>query len=135
MGLDQIPEVENGLSINDLIKEVNSIISGWTDIYQPITKGRTDSLDATGMKDKKGANIQHALMGLIVTMVSDLNMTIEDIKKSITITTESPFIQVATEEKYMKIYESIKEWIIAYVDVGGKTVDFIEKIEAIPDKA
>jgi hypothetical protein len=35
----------------------------------------------------------------------------------------------------MKIYESIKEWIIAYVDVGGKTVDFIEKIEAIPDKA
>ena len=41
------------------------------------------------MKDKKGANIQHAMMGLIVTMVSDLNMTVEDVKKSITFEEES----------------------------------------------
>jgi len=46
MGLDQIPEVENGLSINDLIKEVNTIIGGWTDIYKPITSGRKDTLDS-----------------------------------------------------------------------------------------
>lgn len=87
------------------------------------------------MKDKKGATINHALMGLIVTMVSDLNMTVEDIKKSITFETESPFIKITTVDKYMKIYNSIKDWIMAYVDVGSKTQEFIEKIEAIPDKA
>tara|TARA_B110000285_G_C14935889_1_gene519554 strand:+ start:297 stop:533 length:237 start_codon:yes stop_codon:yes gene_type:complete len=78
-------------------------------------------MDGTGMKDKKGATIQHAMMGLIVTMVSDLNMTVEDVKKSITFEEESPFIKISTVDKYMKIYNSIKDWIMAYVDVGSKT--------------
>ena len=82
--MDNIPEVENGLSINDLIKEVNGIIDGWTGVYKPVTSGRKDTLDATNMADG-GANIQHAIMGLVVTMVADLNMTKEDIKKQITI--------------------------------------------------
>jgi len=44
------------------------------------------------MGDKGGASIKEALMGLIVTMVADLNMTIEDIKKTFTIIDEVPFI-------------------------------------------
>ena len=87
------------------------------------------------MGDKGGASIKEALMGLIVTMVADLNMTIEDIKKAITIIDESPFIKIDTVEKYKKIYEGLKDWIMAFVDVGGKTEDFITKISAIPDKA
>ena len=43
--IDQLPEVENGISINELIKEFNGIISEWTDIYLPITSGRTKTLD------------------------------------------------------------------------------------------
>jgi len=87
------------------------------------------------MGDKGGASIKEALMGLIVTMVADLNMTIEDIKKAITIIDESPFIKIDTVEKYKKIYEGLKDWIMAFVDVGGKTEDFTTKIAAIPDKA
>lgn len=87
------------------------------------------------MGDKGGASIKEALMGLVVTMVADLNMTIEDIKKAITIIDESPFIKIDTVEKYKKIYEGLKDWIMAFVDVGGKTEDFITKIAAIPDKA
>jgi hypothetical protein len=75
-------------------------------------------------------------MGLIVTMVSDLNLTIEDIKKQITIVPESPFVKIeTTEDKYLKFYNNIKDWILAYVDVGDKVLEFIEKIEALPDKA
>jgi hypothetical protein len=73
-------------------------------------------------------------MGLVVTMVSDLNMSVEDLKKSITFETEAPFVKVAAAEKYMGIYESIKEWIMGFVEVAPKTQEFIEKIEAIPDK-
>ena len=105
------------MSINELVKEINAIISGWTGIYKPVTKGRTDTLDATSMKDKTGATVNHALMGLIVTMVSDLNMTVDDIKKSVTITDDAPFVHVAAVDKYMKIYNSIKDWIMGYVDI------------------
>jgi hypothetical protein len=49
MGLDQLPEVENGLSINELVIEINTIISCWTDIYEPITKGRTETLESFNM--------------------------------------------------------------------------------------
>ena len=73
------------------------------------------------MGDKGGASINEALMGLIVTMVADLNMTIEDIKKTFTIIDEVPFIKIDTVDKYQKIYESLKAWIMAFVDVGGKT--------------
>jgi len=121
MGLDQLPEVENGLSINDLIKEINTIISGWTDIYQPITKGRKETLDSCAMGEKGGASVKTALMGLIVTMVADLDMGLEDIKKAVTIIDEAPFIKIETVDKYMDIYNKIKDWIMAYVDVGGKS--------------
>merc|ERR1712166_583636 len=132
--MDKIPEVEKGLSINDLIKEVNGIIDGWTGIYKPITSGRKDTLDATNMADG-GANINTAIMGLVVTMVADLNMTKEDIMKQITIIDESPFVKVEAVDKYMKVYNSIKDWIMAYVDINEKTQEFIDKIEALPDKA
>ena len=134
MPMDQLPEVENGLSINDVIKEINGIISSWTDVYKPITAGRKESLEKCKMQDKSGASIKHALMGLIVTMVSDLNMTKEDIKKSVTIEAEAPFIKLEAGEKYMDIYNSIKDWIMAYVEVAPKTEDFITKLEAIPDR-
>ena len=134
MPMDQLPEVENGLSINDMIKEVNGIISSWTDVYKPITAGRKESLEKCKMENKSGATIKHALMGLIVTMVSDLNMSIEDIKKSVTIETEAPFIKLEAAEKYMDIYNSIKAWIMAYVEVAPKTQDFIDKLEGIPDR-
>ena len=78
--MDQLPEVPNGLSINEMVKEINSIIASWTDVYKPIMNGRKDTLEKCKMNGK-AATIQHALMGLIVTMVSDLNMTVDDIKK------------------------------------------------------
>ena len=55
--IDQLPEVENGMSINELIKEFNGIISEWTDIYLPITSGRTNTLDKCNMGKKSGATI------------------------------------------------------------------------------
>ena len=55
--IDKIPEVENGMSINELIKEFNGIISEWTDIYKPITSGRTKTLDSCDMGKKSGATI------------------------------------------------------------------------------
>ena len=55
--IEKIPEVENGMSINELIKEFNGIISEWTDIYKPIKSGRTNTLDSCGMSKKSGATI------------------------------------------------------------------------------
>ena len=44
-------------------------------------------------------------------------MTLADVKKSITFKTESPYVEVSTVDKYMAVYDSIKAWVLAYVDV------------------
>jgi BarA-like signal transduction histidine kinase len=44
------------------------------------------------MSKKSASTIKDALLGLIVTMVSDLNMSKDDILKAISFTDESPFI-------------------------------------------
>jgi hypothetical protein len=115
--IDQLPEVKNGLSINELIQEVNGIISEWTDIYKPITEWRNKTLESCDMGKAKGATIKEAILGLIVTMVCDLNMTIDDVKKAITFKDEEPYVEISTVDKYMAIYDSIKEWIMSYLDV------------------
>jgi len=126
--IDQLPEVENGGAINELIKEINEIISSWTDLYSPITEWRKKTLESCSMEGKTGASIKDALLGLIVTMVSDLNMTIEDLKKVISFKTEAPFIDIKTVDKYMAVYEAIKEWVMAFVGVKDRCDEFIEKL-------
>jgi hypothetical protein len=133
--MDQIPEVKNGLSINELIKEVNGVISEWTDIYKPITERREKTLTSCSMGKSPGATIKEALLGLIVTMVADLNMTIEDVKKAISFKTESPYIVISTVDKYMKVYDSIKEWVQAYINIQERCGEFTDKIKEVPTKA
>ena len=60
------------------------------------------------MGKTSGATIKEAILGLIVTMVCDLNMTIADVKKAITFKDESPYVEMSTVDKYMAIYDSIK---------------------------
>ena len=75
----EIAEVKNGGSINDLIREVNEVIAGWTENYQPVADARDATKNACGMEKKKKAGVKEALMGLAVTMVSDGNMSQQDL--------------------------------------------------------
>lgn len=133
--ITQIPEVKDGMSINELIKEFNDIVKEWTDIYSPITAARKKTLDSCDMAKKPGSTIKNALLGLIVTMVSDLNISLEDFKKAITFKDEAQYIGMNTVEKYMEIYESIKAWVLGYVDVKDRCQGFIDKLTEIPGKA
>merc|ERR1711998_717933 len=54
----EIPEVENGQSINELIREVNAVVGEWTEIYQPVTDARGATKDACDMKGKKTATVK-----------------------------------------------------------------------------
>ena len=122
--IEKLPEVEKGGAINDLIKEFNGIIGEWTDIYKPVTEWREKTLGSCSMEMSPGASIKDALLGLVVTMVCDLNMTKDDILKAIKFKTEAPYIEMTTVDKYMKIYESIKEWVMSYIDVSGRCEEF-----------
>ena len=123
------------MSINELIKEINGVISEWTGIYKPITESREKTLAACSMGKSPGATIKEAVLGLIVTMVADLNMTIDDVKKAIKFKTESPYIEITTVDKYMKVYDNIKEWVESYINVQDKCEDFSEKLQEVPGKA
>ena len=76
------------------------------------------------MEKTPGASIKDALLGLVVTMVCDLNMTKDDILKAIKFKTEAPYIEMTTVDKYMKIYESLKAWVMSYIDVSKRTEEF-----------
>lgn len=71
----EIKEVENGGSINDLIRQVNKLIAEWAENYQPITDAKDATLKSCGMEKKKEAGVKECMMGLIVTVVADAKMT------------------------------------------------------------
>lgn len=105
------------MSINDMIKEINEIITAWSKIYQPITSGRAKTLKKCNMENKSGASIKDAVMGLLVTIVVDLNYTFNDLKNAITFTKQSPYLDFSLEDKYQAVGKSIKEWAMGYADV------------------
>ena len=74
-------------------------------------------------------------MSLIVTMVSDLNMSLDDLKKQISFTVEEPFIKIECVDKYMTVYNDMVAWVKSYIDTKERAEAFTEKIEGIPDKA
>ena len=127
----EIPEVENGMSINTLIREINAVTSQWTDTYGPIS----DAADATkkqcGMEKKKTAGVRECLLGLAVTMVANE----EDLEKAFKFHEEHPFIEVEAEERWVRVYDKIKDWINAYIDTSPRCEEFIKKLSEFPEKA
>lgn len=105
--IEALPEVKNGKSINDLIKEINSVIGEWVDTYKPILAGKDKTLKACGLEKTPGATIKTALLGAILAMISDLNMSLDDLKKCITITKEEPYIKFSVADKYVAMFEAI----------------------------
>lgn len=127
----KIPEVKNGMSINELIGEVNDVISQWTDTYQPISDAADAAKKPCGMEKKKEAGIKQCMLGLAVAMVANG----EDLKKSINFVEESPFIEINAEERWVEVFDKIKEWINAYIETGPRCQEFIEKLAEFPEKA
>ena len=133
--VEKLEEVKNGLAINDFIKEFNGIVGDWLDIYGAIKDGMESTLKSCGMDKCKSAGLKEVLLSLIVTMVSDLNMSLDDLKKQITFTVEKPFIKIEAVEKYMDVYNKMVTWVEAYIDSQERATAFTEKVEGIPDKA
>ena len=87
------------------------------------------------MEKKKSAGLKEAMVGLSVKMVSDANMTIDDLKKCIVFTDEKPFFEIKGEDVYVGIYEKIKEWIEAIIGSSERCEEFLEKLSEFPEKA
>lgn len=133
--VEKLETVKNGMAINDFIGEFNGVVGDWLDIYGSIQDGMEKSLKACGMDKVKGAGLKEALLSLIVTMVSDLNMSLDDLKKQIGFKAEPPFIDIKCVDKYETVFEAIKGWIMAFIDTKERAEAFSEKVEALPDKA
>ena len=133
--VEKLEEVKNGMAINDLIKEFNGIVGDWLAIYGSISDAMEKTLKGCGMDKTKSAGLKEVLMSLIVTMVSDLNMSLDDLKKQISFTVEEPFIKIECVDKYMTVYNDMVAWVKSYIDTKERAEAFTEKIEGIPDKA
>ena len=83
------------------------------------------------MEKKKTAGVRECLLGLAVTMVANE----KDLEKSFIFVEEQPFIEVEAEERWTRVFDSIKEWINAYIDTGSRCEEFIETLSQFPEKA
>ena len=111
----EIKEVDNGGSINDLIKEVNKVVAEWADNYQPISDSKDATLKASGMEKKKTAGAKECMLGLSVAVVADAKMTPKEFEDSISFIEEAPFVQFQIAEKWDSITSNLKEWVEAYI--------------------
>ena len=76
-----IKQIEGADSLNTLIDQFNGICDEWDGIYSPIDDNKTKSLEAAQLDKTPGSNITHVLLGLVLAFISDLNMSMDDVKK------------------------------------------------------
>ena len=74
--MSDIKEIEGADSLNQLIGSMNEVLVEWKDVTKPIDDNKASSLKAAGLDKTVGANITHVLIGLMLTFVADLNMSL-----------------------------------------------------------
>ena len=79
---------------------MNEVLKEWGDVTGPIDDNKAASLKASALDKTPGANITHVLIGLMLTMVSDLNMSLTDVKNQIKFLEKEPYIQIGVVDKY-----------------------------------
>jgi len=135
MADNSIKTIEGAESINALIEKVNGIVDEWDGFYSEITKTKTAALTLSGLDKTPGANITHVLLGLVLSFIADLNMSMDDVKKQIKFTEEKPFIKIDKIDKYEALIESIPPWMSAYFESIPMVEDLTEKLKEVPDEA
>lgn len=59
-------------------------------------------------------------------------MSLEDIKKMVTFTSDFPFLKFNVDEKYQKIFDEVEDWIKEYWNMVPKIKTLQEEVEVIP---
>jgi division protein CdvB (Snf7/Vps24/ESCRT-III family) len=130
-----IKEIDGADSLNALIQKINDVVDEWGTINDPIEKAKAAALKASGLDKTPGANITHVLLGLVLTMIADLNMSAADIKKQIKFLEKEPYIQIGAVDKYQALIDAIPPWLQSYFEGVTKVDDVAEKIQVLPGEA
>ena len=135
-GNEKLELVEGANDLNDLIKEINQMTEQWDEIYTPIVKYKTACLKAAGLEKVQGAEVKHVIIGMIVLMVTEKNMTLDDIKRKIVITPdEMPFIKITEEQKHETILKALAHYLKVASEGKHNVMELKTQIEEIPSKA
>jgi len=118
--MGRIDTVHGAHSLNDLVNNINRLSSQWDDIIKPIQDYKEATLSAAGLDKVAGANISHVLLGLMVTFVADLGMSMDQLKKQVEFTHHEPFIKIGVVDKYAHIIENLPEWMASYFKAVGQ---------------
>ena len=54
---------------------MNDLADKWSSIIDPINDFKDSTMKACKLDKTKGSSISHVIMGLVITMISDMNMT------------------------------------------------------------
>ena len=119
-----IEPIEGADSFNNLLTQFNEVVEDWKSRISPVKEAQKQTLEASQLTKTPGAKLQHVLLGFALALVSDLNMSLEDVQKQFTFTTDEPYIQIKVVEKYKPVVEGLTAWVESYF----KLFDGIEEL-------
>lgn len=108
--MSDIKEIEGADSLNDLIGKMNDVLKEWGDVTGPITESKDSSMKSAGLDKTPGSNITHVMIGLMITMVADLNMSMGEVRNQIKFLEKEPYIQIGVVDKYKGLIEGLPAW-------------------------
>jgi len=117
MGHENIPEVAGAPTLNQLVRDCNSLTKRWENTIADLEKKKNASLLLAGLDKTPGANFQHVLLGMFVSAMSDSDLSSDELKKMISAKDEAPFFEIKVTkkiEKFENLIESLPAWIKEY---------------------
>ena len=117
MGPKEVELIDAGekpCSLNTSIEALNETIKSYNEIIDPIEENANKCLEACGLA-KTGASAKHVFKGCIVSLATDANLSLDELKKEIEFLDEEPYIKLGPRfEKWAGIVEGLPAWICSY---------------------
>lgn len=135
--MPRVSKVENGRSINDIVDKLNELDGKWQDIRSPVMDFKEKCLKAAKLDKTDGAAIQHAFLGLLVTIPAVVKgITADSLKNMVKINIEKePHLTiVGSVADLADVVEFLSEWISGYVKALLAVPEVQTSIEGIPDE-
>lgn len=133
----KIPQVENGKSINDLIDETNELYDKFMDEFKkPLDNKKTEVMKICLFTKTKGAGLKQCYLGSMLAMAASIpDITVDTLKKQITVIDKEPYLKIKVVDKWEPTFEALESWVTLYVELSKKCGDLMKEAEDLPPKA
>ena len=102
-GISDVSKLDCNCKMNEAIDSVNAVIKAYNDVMDPINDSKDACLKAAKMDEYPTATALVLLRGVMVGGAAATNMKWDDIKDSISLTIEEPYLDLGKLDKWSEL--------------------------------